>query len=217
MPPPNPTIAKVIKITTVARLNGQSGEMTSAVQVSGIVGSGVSLTTIAGKILTNYQTAFPNMHASQVVLNGVSCELLTSPTGRVAQSVIVTDNVTTGLIVGDTAPSQVAVVVRKVTGFAGRAERGRLFVPFVPDDKLDANGELIPPFGAVLAGLCTIIFGPDNATVGPDTTSWIPVLLHKTPRLTPISFTLLDGFAGTERLGTQRRRGDYGKLNAPLA
>jgi hypothetical protein len=217
VPPPNPTIGKVIKVTTVARINGQSGEMTSAVQVSTIVGSGVSLTVIAGKFLANYQTAIANMNATQVVLNGVVCELLNSVTGRVSQSVILTDNVTTGLVAGDTAPTQVAVIVRKVTGFAGRSERGRLFVPFVPDDKLNANGELIPPFGAVCAGLCNIIFGPDSITVGPDTTSWIPVLLHKTPPLTPISFTLIDSFSGTERLGTQRRRGDYGKLNAPLA
>lgn len=50
-----------------------------------------------------------------------------------------------GTITGDTSPPNVAVLVQKRTGLAGRSNRGRMFLPgLLPDTSTDNGGTISP-------------------------------------------------------------------------
>jgi hypothetical protein len=181
--------------------------------VESVVGGGLTIGQIASQMLAVVQGVFPAANATTVFLSGVVSELLTTATGKVAQTGQAIDNITVGSAGVGVAPSQVAPVLKKFTGLAGRKNRGRSYFPFLFTGFLQANGELT---GAGLTALTTYysaIFQAQTLVVGGATTVLVPVLLGKAVPLVGIDLTSIQ-MSGL--LGTQRRRGDYGRQNPAL-
>lgn len=53
-----------------------------------------------------------------------------------------TDAASEGVREGECEPEYVAVVIRRTTGLAGRAGKGRIFMPYVPDEHLGQDSRL---------------------------------------------------------------------------
>jgi len=112
-------------------------------------------------------------------------------------------------------PKQASGIVSKYTPYGGRRGQGRSYVPFPATDSVEADGN---PTAAYLADLTTL----GNAMVGPDPVGGgnydIQWGLMKWRQ--PNTFLALVNSIPRDRFATQRRRGDYGRVNAipaPLA
>lgn len=108
----------------------------------------------------------------------------------------------TGALTGDTMPPNCAYLVEKLTGLAGRRNKGRLYLPGVPESYADQLGNLSAGVADDIVGA----FGEfsaqaflDNSIVG-----W--VILHSTGESATPAPSPITAWACDPKLGTQRRR-----------
>jgi hypothetical protein len=107
------------------------------------------------------------------------------------------------------APTQVSGILKISTGFSGRAFRGRIYIPGIDTAAIDAHGEVTPGYGIVLAGIAGLYNLPFLVNAGPNQTNFVLGIYHRLSRtITPASVTTRE-----LRFATQRRRGDFGRLN----
>jgi hypothetical protein len=102
---------------------------------------------------------------------------------------------------------QVALVVSKRSGLAGRKNRGRMYVSFPSDTDSLAFGLPSAAYLALVNTLVTAIF--QNQIFGGVTA--VPVIYQ---RLTPAASPAITAIRVNSKFGTQRRRGSYGKTNS---
>jgi hypothetical protein len=210
MPVPNPVVGQFIKVTLVHDSNGQNGEMTFAYEVQAQTGAGISLQQLSDAFATTWNAAFQPLFTAQVGFSGVLAELLNTATGKVLQSVKSPKNTLLGTAAGNLIARQVANVIAKVTGLAGRSNRGRVFWPFLCATDLNVQGEVLPiPEAAKVTLLTAVMLSPTIIVAGSGYTLG-SVILHKGAPLTAIA---MSNFLGTGKTGTQRRRSDYGAFN----
>jgi hypothetical protein len=116
------------------------------------------------------------------------------------------------------APTQVAGVLKFTTAKAGRAFRGRIFVPFLSTSSLTAGGNQAAGYFTDLNNLGTMLTTPRLVTVGGNATPISPVVWHaKNFGKPPAGIHTYDPIllaTPSTLLGTQRRRGNYGRVNA---
>jgi hypothetical protein len=116
---------------------------------------------------------------------------------------------TAGTATGDPLPKQVAGVITLRSPFAGRSNRGRLYIPFPAEGSNDTDSTPTAAYladqgflGLGLASNVVVTAGANSATLG-------PVIWRRGPR----TAVVITGFTGRDKWGTQRRRGDYGRPN----
>lgn len=107
-------------------------------------------------------------------------------------------------------PLQVSGLLTIRTAFGGRANRGRVYVPFPSTTDSQATGEPTAGYVGRLTALVTTLFpAPLTAGVGGNTTTFGPTLYHRATHLvTPITVV-----QSSTKWATQRRRGLYGQPN----
>lgn len=116
-----------------------------------------------------------------------------------------------GAIVGDVLPLQSTGLITKRTDSIGRANRGRVYIPFPPESLNDAAG--LPTLGYVngLDTLAEKIMGPINVgtITDPFSITLAGVVYHRSAG----GSTLITTTVSRRKWATQRRRGSYGKPN----
>lgn len=119
-------------------------------------------------------------------------------------------------------PGQEAPIISFTTAKAGRAFRGRMYMPFMDDSDLDATDpqEVSTAYAGIAASFAAAIAPSSNitVTVGGSNVVFIPCVYHRTAGKTgvPAAHTV-DGITGGRvrlLIGTQRRRGPLGRPNA---
>jgi hypothetical protein len=207
----------LLKFTATAIVGKQLGEITCHQRVTAVVAGGISLQQMADLLVVLSDGNWPSKLAPQATAGDVYMELLVRATGKVSQSAVGVSARPFGIGGVSMAPTQAAAVVKKITGLAGRAFRGRVFVPFIPDSFLTTGGELSAGVSAAYATFVALLFGPQTFTVGGSSTTVAPVLVHQPSVAYPLPLADQDvtAFVGTGKIGTQRRRGDYGQANNP--
>jgi hypothetical protein len=104
----------------------------------------------------------------------------------------------TGSRGGSEPPAQVQGLIKKATGFGGRAFRGRLYIPDLYEDQVNNNGDL----NGTALGLLNDIAGAWMDLAGFASASFLaPQLLHPSTAPTEITSMAAEG-----RVATQRRR-----------
>lgn len=98
---------------------------------------------------------------------------------------------------GVAEPPQVSVLIQKQSGFAGRANRGRMYVPGVPNGAVGADGDLDG------TNLTNFQAAADAFLNFSESGTGNLVILHNNPALTPTTVTALSVQA---LVATQRRR-----------
>ena len=195
--------------------------------VSGITGLGVTQGQIAafldGLLSVNY---LPLMPAS-CLYRGVSIQKVSPTPPVVAASAIAHSGTGTGA--GALFPAQATILVSLQTAMAGRAFRGRIFLPFISTTYL--TGTEVPAAGAIVlaANIGGVLDETQLVTVGANATTITPVIWHRKgygyksgPPVVPINpatigtVTAITGSTAVAKWATIRRRGDYGRANATL-
>lgn len=101
-----------------------------------------------------------------------------------------------GDYVGTAAPPNVALLLRKDTGLAGRPNRGRMYLPGIPEAEFNVAGSLVPTFVADANVAAEAFF---DKLVADD----VPLLLHHRG---PNTFTAVSSLTADGVVATQRRR-----------
>lgn len=121
-------------------------------------------------------------------------------------------NVNTGLGGSGITPlgMQVSGLITKQTGLVGKANRGRVFLPFPSTADISVTGVPIAGYLTNAGALGrALLVTPLVLTVGASSLTVQPVLLHRaTSTVTP-----LDDFRVSSAFATQRRRGNFGRAN----
>lgn len=96
-------------------------------------------------------------------------------------------------------PQNTAVLVKKVSNLGGRRNRGRFYVPGLPETDIDNAGNMV---GASLAAWGTAM---NNLQLGLESDSFLDrlVIFHSAAPLTP---TIVASLAVDPKVATQRRR-----------
>lgn len=152
--------------------------------------------------------AYRDLLVNDARFRGVGVKRLfpTPPTIEITSTVLA-DN---GLVDGVPLPKQTCGIITKQTASAGRAFRGRVYVPFPGDIDNTGEGAPINTYVARLTALAGILEGSLLVGTAPNTAQMQPIIYHR-GGLAP---TDVFNCFGRPRWGTQRRRGDYGPTNA---
>lgn len=122
--------------------------------------------------------------------------------GTVPAAVISTSGTGAGTAAGGPLPSMASILLSKRTNLAGRANRGRLYLPFISD--LFLSGTATVTAGGVTAATnwSNAMFATITVTIGGDAVTLQPVINNRDPAGTVFmtSVAIRDNFA------TQRRR-----------
>lgn len=219
MPPRNLDIGDIL-YTSFALWhtdNEQLGLSTGGYLVTAKNDVGLDIQTFASRLIVAMAGAIIAKISTAVQFNGVTVELLDAVTGRVTQSAFGDAGLAAGTRDVSVLPTQVAAVVRKKTGFAGRKFNGRLFIPFCASDWADAGGELSVTGEGDSVVMANAYFQTRTVTLagaGSPSLTVSPVLIH---RGAPPSTTAVVAQVTSHKFGSQKRRGDYGKSNSVLS
>lgn len=208
---PNAAIGDLFSVTVNSHVNDQLGQMGCGFAVTGITGTSAPYTSVQASFDGNIIMQFQGLNSSTVTLRGTSLEVYDTPTGAVKVSCPIVFNPQMGNSSIPLAPTQVAPVVTKVTGYSGRSGRGRIYWSFPLTGFFTATGELNSSIFAVAVANLTTFFAAATVTVTGGTCSFIPVLIRRRPL--PLTYTPIASFVSRGFVGTQRRRGDYGRAN----
>jgi hypothetical protein len=122
---------------------------------------------------------------------------------------VISSNDGPGTVAGNLLPSQVTGMTTVQTGFAGRANRGRIYWPF-PSEADDIAGAIPDPTYVVRAdAAASILTGSPTLVFGAMVLTWTVLLHHRVPNTN----TPTTGRLTRPKWATQRRRGQYGKTN----
>jgi hypothetical protein len=107
--------------------------------------------------------------------------------------------------------TQVRGIIKRLTNFAGRKYRGRLFLPFPTSTFSNTNGT---PSGAYLtatANLVTALEPAAGITVagGGGTVTLLPIIWHRVSR----TYDYITGHETEAYFATQRKSGNFGRPN----
>jgi hypothetical protein len=115
-----------------------------------------------------------------------------------------------GTFGGVTGAKQAAALISWQTAFAGPANRGRSYLPFVPAGAYDTNGELIASYRTARLSYATALGVFSSFTSGGRSAAVQRVIKHRGS----FSTTNVISFTTSIKVGTQKRRSDYNRLNA---
>lgn len=117
----------------------------------------------------------------------------------------ITSNTPGSATTQQTAPPNVTYLVKKTTAFAGRAYRGRLYLPFVDNISISEAGAISGPTLTRLTTAAAALFTAPGTGSSTGVSGW--VLLHRTEAgVTPPAPTDITSFQATSMVATQRRR-----------
>jgi len=208
-------VADLVKVTMNVLQKDQVGVMDFAYRVTAVAGTSLTPQALADNRRDMVTGLFGDLFPENCLFNGLAVSVIDPDTGRVLSSVKALDNVTEGTDATGAVPANVAGVIRKVTSFPGPANRGRVYWPFLPVGALTDEGEwsLVAMADEVL--FLNLAFGGGVIGAGGNTVTLQQVLIHRPPGPLPqvLTITDVDSFQGSGKLGTQKRRGDYGRPN----
>jgi hypothetical protein len=181
------------------------------------------LTVTGGGGMTQLQiaTAFQNvvsptyrqMMPATAFFEGVRVQNLSPPMAVAAE----TNLHNAGTATGNGMPRQASALIRTHTEFAGKKNRGRVYVGLLSSVFLDPGGILNGAGFALVSNLATLIGPTVPLAFGGQTVNLALGVRHPNlpaPPGTP-SLTLVSSVEPTAFLATQRRRGDFGRTNVP--
>jgi hypothetical protein len=147
---------------------------------------------------------------------GIQVQILNSvpPFAAFLQSASANSNAGPGTVAGGALPTQTAGLLSFQTNLAGRAFRGRFYIPFPGVNDSGAGGSPTAAYGVKQANLLAVIDSTAVIVSGGSSATLTRVLLHKknkaggTPAPTPVTAASFSA-----NWATQRKRGNFGRRN----
>lgn len=216
MPGTNPQTGDVIQVTYVWTCQNQIAENTVHFSISSATGGGLNISDIAAYFAGLLTVSGPTVLPSIASFYGVKVRNLSIPqsiTEAIAMAA-------PGTVSASVLPKQVCGVCSFYSALAGPRNRGRLYLPFLPISFGSSSGQMSVA-GKGAWSLVVADMAPYNAVLAAAgaTTTLLLVIRHGRGGIivpTPAgTFTTVSSRQVQGKLGTQRKRGDYGRTNVP--
>lgn len=211
MPGLTPALNDILQLRVESRMGNQISLNVLHYRVILVAPAPQTLQQLVTGMATKMQAAYANWMPTTATIDQFILQNMTPPVSVAAvQSVVLPGAGGTNGV-----PRQVSGLISSTTNFAGRNQRGRTYVGFPSAAWIDANGELT---GAGLAKLVSVrdAIGPAmNIINGANVTGMELVIRHPNnpgPPETTSATTVVQMLASTG-LATQKRRGDFGRIN----
>lgn len=148
-------------------------------RVSAIAGTGKGDQDIADAMDLNYAATYKAYLSADAAYRGVIVQKIRP----LPLSLAVTSDIGAGpgtAVIGDLLPTQVCGMITKQTTGAGRAKRGRIYMPFLGEDDVTDSQPNVVYLARLAVTLPTFLNG---VLVGapPDTVQLLPVIFHRVP------------------------------------
>lgn len=185
-------------------------------KVTNLVGFGVTQLALAQRLDTLAAPLYKALMSSSVQYRGVLVQKIW-PLPRVASEQTAAN---AGFASGAASqvPTQVAGLIKLKTANAGRAFRGRIYLPFLGTGSIGVDGNPTAPYVTALNNLAAAIFTPITGVSGGDQTTMVPGIYHAkgfgTPPIGAHTIDLTTSATGSPLAATQRKRGNYGRTNS---
>lgn len=187
--------------------SSQTALVTSHWYVSATAGTGATDAQIADAMNNAWHAAFKALIASAASYRGVSVQKIVP--APVAVLVYSTLNQGVGTVIGDALPRQVAGLIGLRTALAGRAYRGRNYIPFPGEADNDAGNFATAGYVTRLTTLATAMTANVAAGGGGNTNTLKRIIFHSSSNTgTDVTQATVTG-----NWATQRRRGSFGRAN----
>jgi hypothetical protein len=120
-----------------------------------------------------------------------------------------------GVLANSPTPSQTRPLISWTTDLAGRAFRGRIYLPSPDSSRVDATTVApTPALVGLMVTLGSLLGGNIPVAVGANSTRWIPVIAHRSKTVPRVyTFTPITGSFADTVFATQRRSGGTGRVN----
>jgi len=209
----------ILRLIWTDYVDSQNGELTWGMRVTGITGGSATMEEVCKETWAQALDDWKAKTPTSVKMEYVRAYLLDPATGKATYSGQWNDNEDShGTVASNCMAKQAAAVYTKYTARVGRRYQGRFFVPFIPVNAVDSEGNLGAGWKALcnafVANICSAIV----AVGAGGTASMVPVLLHLdgSPGAV-VTYTDITSVEGRGKIGNQRRRGNYGRTNAPYS
>jgi len=194
----------------------QIGVNTTYWQVTSASGLGATYAQTADAFDFALSVEYRAYLSSESTYRGVSVQQVEP--GPLSLQVFNNDSFGVGTNGAAVLPGQDSPVVSWATTLAGPRFRGRIFLPFPSANAINATGRLTALAISLYASLGTAYVTPVVAGVGPNTSTLrlclrSEVIPHTVPKV--YIYPLVVTGSASAKMGTQRKRGDYGRLNLP--
>jgi len=177
--------------------------------VTAETGVGASHAEIADKFNTEFAADYKAVISSNASYRGVGItKVLPLPVSAETANVTADGFGAGGL---NLAPTQSSGIITIKDGLAGRAHRGRIYIPFPSADSVDPAGAPTIVYRANMLTLMGEFANVQVCGVGANTTTLVLGLYHRLPA--PPTATIIAQLSVPAKFATQRRRGQYGKTN----
>ena len=180
-------------------------------QVTNVVGAGVSAAAVAAAISANVQADYKDAMSSVAKFRGVGLRNLT--TLAVEGTAIADDGF--GASVFPILPTQVRGLIAYGTSFIGARGRGRHYIPFPSSDLQTNSGGPTNAYVAILNRIGSNWSAPLTVTVGASTVTieWGLAVWTTPSHQLPTFIRPFNSRAARQKFATQRRSGQYGRVN----
>lgn len=216
MPGLSPIVGDIVRMRVLCSTPDQIGLNVTHWRVVSRGGSGATLAQLAEQLDTNVAAAYRGWIPAQATYRGVGAQNLT---GDPSIEQTATTREGPGTVGAGLLPTQTSGILGWKTASAGRHFRGRIYPPFPRLDFADESGKMNAGGAAALGALRAAYNLLIVATIGVNTTTMTMVILHRPTDARPIPPNSLTTDV-TEKtvdneFATQRRRGQFGRLNVP--
>jgi hypothetical protein len=206
-----PQLSDIYRVIFASWYDGQYGLNIRYYLVDQVEGASGTEFEMANILKTDLGTLYQPLINDEAIFLGVSVRNLTQlpPPAAVTSS--------GGSLAGTGGtpplPTQVAGIITLRSGLAGRAHRGRLYIPFPSGDSNDADTDR-PNAGYIAAAtaLANELILPKLIGTLPDRCRIVPII----KQAAVIDTDPIRAAEPRELWATQRRRGDYGARNPPV-
>lgn len=186
-------------------------------QVTGTTGGGATQSEIASRVDGLNAANMKAMLPTVCLYRGIMVQKVFPLPRQLAEFAI--GSAGAGTSGGDQMPTQVAGLIKLFTDKAGRAFRGRIYTPFVPSNFVGVTGNSTAGMLTALNNLATSLITTIVTTGGfGGTVTMKPVIFHRRgygkPPVNINGVDFITSALGSPLLATQRRRGNYGRINA---
>ena len=211
MAPPNPlpSVGATLRSRAYCTQGNQTSVNIRFWAVQSLTTGGASMKELADAMSTQIAPHYKALMVIQATYYGLDLgQIWPGPPGWASQT---TAGQGKGTILGNSAPLQDAGIISLRTANVGRAYRGRVYVPFLAQASIDVNGQALAAYTVSLLDLGND-YTQNVVVVGATgTTTLQPLLWHKKTN----SGTTLTHYLVRNGIGTQRRRGAFGRPNFP--
>lgn len=202
-------VNQFLEIKTYCHLDNQLGINVHYGQIQIIGAGGIGITDLTSDISTWFATSMKALLCTPALYLGVSVRQYDNGGGNNIPYWSKTGQ-GYGSAGATPCPKQCAGILTKTTLDGSRAGRGRLYIPFPATADVEADGNPTAGYLTRAIALAAAIDGDENVSSDPEVVLRFGLMHWRVAS----SFIRTNDVIARDRFATQRRRGDYGRINA---